>query len=186
MSELKIVSDRDILSQKSENVTSVAEAQAIISSLTSVLIKTDGYGLSAIQIGIPKRVCVIKRPNKFIALINPEIVETKSPIVFRGEGCLSFPGIYENTNRFQEFVIKNQVVDGDSFREENQYFYFEPGGDIEGIVAQHEIDHMDGILFFQRRAEAVQPVVKSEKVGRNDKCPCGSGAKYKKCCGKNA
>ena len=31
-----------------------------------------------------------------------------------------------------------------------------------------------------------QPVVKSDKVGRNDPCPCGSGKKYKKCCGASA
>lgn len=30
-----------------------------------------------------------------------------------------------------------------------------------------------------------QPIVKGKKVGRNDPCPCGSGKKYKKCCGKN-
>lgn len=30
-----------------------------------------------------------------------------------------------------------------------------------------------------------QPVIKEKKIGRNDPCPCGSGKKYKKCCGKN-
>ena len=33
--------------------------------------------------------------------------------------------------------------------------------------------------------EPKQPVVKETKVGRNDPCPCGSGKKYKNCCGKN-
>ena len=33
--------------------------------------------------------------------------------------------------------------------------------------------------------EPKQPVVKETKVGRNDLCPCGSGKKYKNCCGKN-
>lgn len=33
--------------------------------------------------------------------------------------------------------------------------------------------------------EKKQPVVKGKKVGRNDPCPCGSGKKYKKCCGAN-
>ncbi len=32
---------------------------------------------------------------------------------------------------------------------------------------------------------AAKPIVKKEKVGRNDACPCGSGKKYKSCCGKN-
>ncbi|MBR5232631.1 MAG: preprotein translocase subunit SecA [Clostridia bacterium] len=34
-------------------------------------------------------------------------------------------------------------------------------------------------------SEKNRPVKKGEKVGRNDPCPCGSGLKYKKCCGKN-
>jgi preprotein translocase subunit SecA len=32
---------------------------------------------------------------------------------------------------------------------------------------------------------SAQPVTKGKKVGRNDPCPCGSGKKYKKCCGVN-
>ena len=35
-------------------------------------------------------------------------------------------------------------------------------------------------------SEKNRPVKKTDKVGRNDPCPCGSGLKYKKCCGKNA
>jgi uncharacterized protein YecA (UPF0149 family) len=33
---------------------------------------------------------------------------------------------------------------------------------------------------------AVKQVIRTNKVGRNDPCPCGSGKKYKKCCGQQA
>jgi len=35
-------------------------------------------------------------------------------------------------------------------------------------------------------ATVAQPVIKGDKVGRNDPCPCGSGKKYKKCHGADA
>ncbi|HHS49935.1 MAG TPA: hypothetical protein ENN07_02350, partial [candidate division Zixibacteria bacterium] len=35
-----------------------------------------------------------------------------------------------------------------------------------------------------QRGRPKAPVVKSERVGRNDPCPCGSGKKYKQCCGR--
>ena len=37
-----------------------------------------------------------------------------------------------------------------------------------------------------REAKKANTVIKGKKVGRNDPCPCGSGKKYKFCCGKNA
>mgnify|MGYP003912715605 CR=1 FL=1 len=49
----------------------------------------------------------------------------------------------------------------------------------------------DDILTQDRRKElykeqkASGTIVKGQKIGRNDPCPCGSGLKYKKCCGKN-
>ena len=39
--------------------------------------------------------------------------------------------------------------------------------------------------LWRRHSETRQPVHKDKKLGRNDPCPCGSGLKYKKCCGKN-
>ena len=53
----------------------------------------------------------------------------------------------------------------------------------------YEIKAWDEILTKERRKEikkewqATKTVVNTEKIGRNDPCPCGSGKKYKKCCG---
>ena len=39
-------------------------------------------------------------------------------------------------------------------------------------------------VIFMNRGEEATREQKSSKIGRNDPCPCGSGKKYKKCCGK--
>ena len=56
----------------------------------------------------------------------------------------------------------------------------------------YEMEEWDELLTPERRKELYREqkqsgtVVKDKKVGRNDPCPCGSGKKYKKCCGVNA
>lgn len=56
----------------------------------------------------------------------------------------------------------------------------------------YSLPQWDSILSEERRKElykkqkASGTIRKDKKVGRNDPCPCGSGLKYKKCCGKNA
>lgn len=56
----------------------------------------------------------------------------------------------------------------------------------------YELPEWEGLITPERRKELYLEqkksgtVVKGKKVGRNDPCPCGSGKKYKKCCGANA
>jgi peptide deformylase len=104
-------------------------------------------------------------------LINSVIIEKEDPMVFRGEGCLSFPNIYKDTRRFNQITIENYNLLG--YKETLVFEGF------EAVAIQHEIDHMDGIVFLDRLQ---QPLVAGNKVGRNDLCPCGSGKKFKKCC----
>ena len=68
----------------------------------------------------------------------------------------------------------------------------ELGRDAGGVVVGR-FDHGDVFLQVhtdqQAAADAsrVETIVRDQpKVGRNDPCPCGSGKKYKKCCGRNA
>lgn len=192
-----IVLDYQFLRKRSEKVESVEEAKQIVEKLQTELKKhTNGIGLSAVQIGIPKRISVIKydkRGEEFITLINPEFVELGEEFTFSGEGCLSFPGIYRDTIRHVDFTIKNYVIEGDSFREETLAFYYSgldkygliKENDLESIAVEHEMDHMDGkiIVDYGKVTPVAIPFVRSsEKISRNDPCPCGSGKKYKKCC----
>lgn len=184
----KIVNDPNILRQVSIPVITADEANSIFVSLCDTLKRlNNGVGLSAIQIGIPKRVAAIRAMNgEFYSLINPIVVEKNEEITFFGEGCLSFPSVFVNTKRYKDFVIKNmQIYDG-VLTEETQCFYYDNENnprDIEAIAVQHEMDHMDGKILFDYEIKDVgQRVVSSNEVGRNDPCPCGSGKKYKKCC----
>lgn len=185
----KIVKDIVALRQKSEDIISVEEAKNLIDRLLMALDKTDnGVGLAAIQIGVPKRLGVIKYLDKSIVLINPTLIEAESEFVFINEGCLSFPGEYHDTKRYHQYIIETDVIDGDKLRRETQSFYYsndnnEQGNDgLIAIAVQHEMDHFNGKLFTDYNIKN-EPISRGvNKVGRNDPCPCGSGKKYKKCC----
>lgn len=128
---------------------------------------TPGLGLAAIQIGIPLRMAWYNLQSKDglieRTLINPEIIERNGLYIFPGEGCLSIPDKRFTVDRFLHIVVKNGKEK------------FEATG-LEAVMIQHEIDHMDGILSFDRGHR------NADKVGRNEPCPCGSGEKFKKCC----
>jgi len=186
----KIVQDIKFLRQKSTNVETVEEARVLIEELESALNKLDnGVGLAAIQIGSPKKVGAIKGRNGYIHLINPVVVSEEDDFIYRGEGCLSFPYTFKNTKRYKHFTIKHDKIEGDSFEEETLYFYFslDPNEESDGRVAiavQHEMEHFEGGLILDHNYEAKPMQRTSEKISRNDPCPCGSEKKYKKCCGK--
>jgi peptide deformylase len=204
----KITKDISVLRQKSEPV-SVEEAQDLIERLKKTLSNTpNGIGLSAIQIGIPKRVSVIRWPKNWLTqapidhlpaelqydwlyLINSEIKELDNEFVHLGEGCLSFPEHYEDVKRFRDTVIQTQELIDGKLEDRTLYFHYDKDKErnwiishppIVSIAVQHEIDHMDGIVFTDKIAEKPKPVMVGQKVGRNDPCPCGSGKKFKKCC----
>ena len=196
--ETMIVKDADFLRNISTPVETVAEAKKTFEFLKATLMMYDGYGLSAIQLGIPKRIAAIKNNRgEFFPLINPEVIEEEDEFVFEGEGCLSFPGVFVNSKRYAQFTIKNMVIDGDVFRPETQVFYYETdktrrtSSDLECIVLQHEIDHFSGLTILDYGANRYEITRRNvNKTGRNEPCPCGkkenSGKplKYKKCCGK--
>ena len=195
---MKIVTDINFLRQKSTNVDSVEEAESIIEKLKRELINIDhGVGLAAIQIGIPKKVGVIKDGKDkdgnftFQYLINTELIEADDEMVFYKEGCLSLPGHSNNTKRYYEIVVRNDVIDDGKFREEKRVFYYWEKGDypyytcdrLTCIAVQHELDHFDGKLITDVEAKS-EPIISSGKIGRNEPCVCGSGKKHKKCCGR--
>jgi len=162
----------------------------------------NGIGLSAIQIGIPKRIFVIKHEQDeemvFDNFINPEVVDCEGEFTFAGEGCLSFPGLYLNTKRFYHYTIKRGLFDEGGYREETDYFYYPETveeyttreNSISSIAVQHEMDHLSGLVLPEYGVKNVSIQNVEDKVGRNDSCPCGkkkadgSPIKYKRCCGK--
>jgi preprotein translocase subunit SecA len=96
-----------------------------------------------------------------------------------------------DTKRFHHYVLKRHLFDGDDYREEIDYLYYPETDDehiskhdsIYSIAVQHEMDHLNGEVLpdFGIKKE---PIIVNKKIGRNEPCICGSGKKYKKCCGK--
>lgn len=119
----------------------------------------NGAGLAAPQIGINKKACVISVSDGYLYLINPKIISYSQPSLFLNEGCLSFPGVRIHTVRYNHVIIEDTLH---GIQELNNF---------AAIVAQHEIDHLNGILFFERRVP--------EKYAT---CFCKSGKKFKFCC----
>ena len=130
-----------------------------------------GIGLAAPQIGLAKNIAIVRLDRIKINLINCKIKEGFDPVIFKEEGCLSFPGRVENTTRFQEVHIIDNLVPP---------FNFIATGMLS-VVCQHELDHVNSILFMDRIAPKPITILKKNKVGPNDLCSCGSQIKYKKC-----
>lgn len=114
----------------------------VIEKMESVLEKANGIGLAAPQIGMPMRIIVIAPESKSpIVLINPNIVYEEGKVVGE-EGCLSLPGLYGDVERSAVVEVEALDVDGRDVK-----YRFEG---LPARIAQHEIDHLNGVLFIDK------------------------------------
>jgi peptide deformylase len=135
----KIITDINYIRQKSEEVKR-EELNSIVQDLKDSFDEKRAIGLTAIQIGIPKKVSIFKLPNQedFTVIYNVEIIEKTEP--FRTiEGCLSIPGLRIETRRYKNVVWING--DGQKYSSDG----------IEAIVIQHEVDHQNGKIILERK-----------------------------------
>jgi len=136
-----------ILQQPAEPVTVFdAELRKLVEDMFTSMYDAQGIGLAAPQIGISKRLTVIdlsfqKKPEDKIVLINPEVIEIKGKQV-EEEGCLSLPEIRDRVVRAAEVKVRAQDAEGKPIEVE--------GSELLARAIQHEIDHLDGILFIFR------------------------------------
>ena len=128
--------DKEILSQKSETVENIEEIKDLIQDLKDTLHAIpDARGLSAIQLGINKKVCICLWGGDEVLLINPVITRSRGEQEYL-EGCLSVPGVYKKVTRFQKVWC--------SYLDENgQQQEIAQGGRMSDII-QHELDHFEG------------------------------------------
>lgn len=129
--------DKQILEQKSTKVEIIDdEIKNLIQDMKDTLHSTNGgKGISAIQIGIPKQICICSWGGDEIVLINPQITRTRGEQEYT-EGCLSVPGIYKKISRFQK--VWCTYTDEDGKQQE-----IAQGGRMSNII-QHELDHFNG------------------------------------------
>ena len=136
-----------ILSQPGEPVTEFnAELRKLVADMFETTYASQGIGLAAPQVGASKRVTVIdlsmgKKPEDKLVLVNPEIISSDGRL-YDEEGCLSFPDIREKVVRAAKVRVRAQDVHGKLFEMD--------GEELMARCLQHEIDHLDGILFLVR------------------------------------
>ncbi len=142
-----------ILRQKAKPVETVdEELRRFLDDMLETMYADKGVGLAAPQVGVSKRVIVIDthqheedesgdfRPGQPMYLLNPEIVWHSEETILFCEGCLSVPGQNADVERFQSVRVKYLDYDGNPQEIE--------ASDYEAVVLQHEIDHLDGILYI--------------------------------------
>lgn len=173
----KIVKNKDYLHKKTEPVTSIEEGNEIAKKLIEALDElSNGIGLSANQIGIPKSVSIVRarRDKDPIILINPTVVDASKEKLIFTEGCLSLPGKLINTIRSLKVTIStlnhaNPLPFGPDVDPVTQESVRSDYGLLESVCVQHEIDHLNGVLMIDDGIRFVQPMEKKVKYGRNDK-----------------
>ncbi len=138
----------EILQKPTERVDEIDdEVRQLIKDMFETMYSAEGVGLAANQVGVSLSIMVIDTtikedaPDLKLVLINPEIIKAEGKVRFK-EGCLSFPGLSVEVERFEKVQLKALDEQG------NERVY-----DLEGfpaIVFQHELDHLKGITFLDR------------------------------------
>ncbi|MCL1918189.1 MAG: peptide deformylase [Peptococcaceae bacterium] len=140
----------DILREKAKCVAEITpNILKLLDNMADTLREAQGVGLAAPQIGVLKRVAIVHVGEDFIELINPEILEVKGEV--RGvEGCLSVPGV-------QGEVVRGRYIRVRALDRTGAVQVYETEG-LLARVFQHEIDHLDGVLFVDKasRLEKVE------------------------------
>jgi peptide deformylase len=159
-----------LLKKVSKPVTTVTpEIRALLDDMLETMYAAPGIGLAAVQIGIPQRLVVVDivrdedKPKNPMAFINPEIVWASEELREHEEGCLSIPDVFDVVKRPAE--VKVRYLDREGRAQEMH---------CEGLLAtciQHEIDHLNGVLFIDRlsRLKRERVVRKFSKAARREK-----------------
>jgi peptide deformylase len=141
----------DQLRIKSEPISAdriaTPEMKLLIAELKETMAKENGVGIAAPQIGVHDRVIIAETDGKPVAYINPEITERSFRMIDSEEGCLSVPGCWGIVKRHRSVSVKATTETGETISLKAQ--------GLLATIFQHEIDHLDGILFIDR-AEKVE------------------------------
>jgi peptide deformylase len=146
VAKIRIYPDPILQVKAAEIETIDGRVARLADEMAETMYAAPGVGLAAPQVGVSERLIVVDVRNRegikgLITLINPEIIEAEGRAV-EEEGCLSLPGITENVPRAERVLVRGHDLD-----EREQEI------EAEGLLAvalQHEIDHLEGILFIDR------------------------------------
>lgn len=143
--EVRLYGDPVLRKKASKIAEMTPELRRLIADMFDTMYAEEGVGLAAPQVGVGQRLIVVD-PRiddvKPFALVNPEIVESSEETDRDEEGCLSLPGLKDVVERSARVVVTGTNAEGETQRI-----------DATGLLArvlQHEVDHLDGILFIDR------------------------------------
>ncbi|MDJ0900024.1 MAG: peptide deformylase [Xenococcus sp. MO_188.B8] len=145
--ELHYLGDR-VLRQPAKRVAKVDDSiRILVKEMLQTMYSNDGIGLAAPQVGVNKQVividCQLDKPEvPALVLINPKITRSSSQVCSGEEGCLSIPGVYLD-------VIRPSAIEV-SFKDENGKPQKIQAKDLLARVIQHEMDHLNGVMFVDR------------------------------------
>ncbi|MGQ9916347.1 MAG: peptide deformylase [Bryobacteraceae bacterium] len=146
-----------VLETKADPVTEFdGELRQLAADMFETMYANKGVGLAAPQVGVSRRLAVIdpsagEEESAKLVLVNPEIL-VKEGTQIGEEGCLSIPGFREDVKRAWRVRVRAQDLDGNFFETE--------GEELLARAIQHEIDHLDGILFLQHLSLLKRDLIK--------------------------
>ena len=148
--------------------------QSLIDDMIDTMRDAPGVGLAAPQVGISERLIVVEYAEepeeesedeevkevkpKLYVMINPEIVKTSEETVMGIEGCLSIPGLVGDVERFEEIQVKGLNRRGQPMKVKAKGWL--------ARIFQHEVDHINGVVFTQRATKVWKPVTEEEENDR--------------------
>lgn len=141
--------DKRLKSVSKEVTQFDAALHELLDNMYDTMIESNGIGLAAIQVAVPKRVLLLCIPDEegeqsyedLLEVINPLISNEQGTIVYQ-EGCLSVPNFYEDVERYEKLTLTYQDRHGNKK-------VLEAEG-LLSVAVQHEIDHLDGKLFIEK------------------------------------
>ena len=143
--EIKKFND-PVLRKKCKEVRKIdKKTKKLVVDIVQTMKKNQGAGLAAPQIGVSKRAITVQtdlKDQRILVLVNPKILKKSKETEISEEGCLSFPDIFLKIKRAQKIEIEGLDINGEKIKIKAQ--------GLLARVFQHEIDHLDGILFFNR------------------------------------
>ncbi len=155
--EILIGENNKTLRQRSLPVRHInADVRNLIEQMRKTMEENNGVGLAAIQIGEPTRIIVCEIDDKFYTFINPEIIKSFPETLVMEEGCLSLPGIYGEVERPKKISIKATNFEGKKIK-------MKAFGLLARVI-QHEIDHLDGILFIDKATNITKQTQKARAL----------------------
>ncbi len=151
-----------VLRQRAEEIPAVDDdVRALVDDMFDTMAAASGVGLAANQIGVARRVAVINADGQTFAMINPRLVEADGRDT-KEEGCLSIPDAFAEVSRPERVVLEALDEDGQPFRME--------ASALVARAIQHEIDHLDGVLFIDHLSPLKRQLLVSrwKKEHRNE------------------